>query len=90
MLISIWKLFIFIFYFFLAICIAVYANVHKQVVMTPAHSLPETHGTCMLAPKMIPEQTAMLSGDGQPLTGIVTQKEWVVPPRPKVRNGSDK
>jgi len=53
---------------------------------TPPISTP-TSGTCALAPKVMLQQGPIVIGDhgGQVGSGIVTQKEWVIPPRPKVR-----
>ncbi|KAF8423803.1 hypothetical protein EV426DRAFT_109365 [Tirmania nivea] len=51
---------------------------------TPPISTP-TSGTCALAPKSMLQQSPIAAGDhgGQMGAGIVTQKEWVIPPRPK-------
>jgi len=53
---------------------------------TPPISTP-TSGACALAPKVMPQQRPIVPGDygTQVGVGIVTQKEWVIPPRPKVR-----
>lgn len=61
-------------------------------ISIPAYTPPPTSvtpGACALAPKVMPQQRPIALGDhggqGQVGAGIMTQKEWVIPPRPKVR-----
>lgn len=56
----------------------------------PVLASTPSSNVCPLAPKPLP--TAVLApavaANGAQVSGIVTQKEWVVPPRPKVGSPS--